>query len=31
LRVTWTNQVHRVLTNSLSTLVGKNGLNNYVM
>lgn len=31
LTVTWTNQVHRVLTNSLSTLVGNSGLNNYVM
>lgn len=31
LSVVWTNQVSRVVTNSLSTLVTRNGLNNYVM
>src|SRR5437867_1029588 len=30
LTVTWTNQVYRVLTNSLSTLVSNGGLNKYI-
>ena len=30
LTVTWTNQVSSVLTNTLSTLVGKGGLNKYI-
>jgi len=30
LTVTWTNQVNRVLTNSLSALVGNGGLNKYI-
>jgi Tfp pilus assembly protein PilV len=30
LTVTWTNQVNRVLTNTLTTLVGNGGLNKYI-
>ena len=30
LTVTWTNQVYRALTNSLSTLVSNGGLNKYI-
>ena len=30
LTVTWTNQSHRVLTNSLSSLVSNGGLNKYI-
>ena len=30
LTVTWTNQVNRILTNTLTTLVGNGGLNKYI-